>query len=60
MPGNHDRLTIQNEDDVMRSGGLFIYEMLKLRVEQLGIEVEYFKEDINVFIADGIQYIIGH
>lgn len=44
----------------MRSGGLFIYEMLKLRVEQLGIEVEYFKEDINVFIADGIQYIIGH
>lgn len=60
LPWNHDRLTEKNDEDVFRSGWLFIYEMLRLRVEQLWIEVEYFKEDINVFIADGIQYIVGH
>ncbi len=60
LPWNHDRIAGKNDDDLMRSGGLFIYEMLKLRVERLGIEVEYFKEDINVFFADGIQYIVWH
>jgi hypothetical protein len=60
LPWNHDRLTEKNDEDIMRSGWLFIYEMLRLRVEQLWIEVEYFREDINVFIADGIQYIVGH
>jgi hypothetical protein len=57
---NHDRLTIKNDDDIYRTGALVVYELIKRWVSNLGIEVEYFKEHINTFIADNIQYIISH
>jgi hypothetical protein len=60
LSGNHDRFTQNKEDDHWRTGALVIYEMIKRGVSQLGIEVEYFKERINVFVFDGIQYITHH
>jgi hypothetical protein len=60
LPWNHDRMTWRNEDDKIRSGWLIIYELIKRWVSQLGIEVEYFREEINTFIFDNIQYIVSH
>jgi hypothetical protein len=57
---NHDRLTIKNDDDLYRTWALVVYELIKRGVSQLGIEVQYFKEHINTFMADNIQYIISH
>lgn len=57
---NHWRFTQNKEDDHWRTWELVIYEMIKRGVSQLGIDVEYFKERINVFVFDGIQYIIHH
>ena len=60
LGGNHDRMTIKNEDDIYRSWALVVYELIKRGVSNLWIEVEYFKEHINTFIADNIQYIVSH
>lgn len=57
---NHWRFTQNKEDDHWRTWELVIYEMIKRGVSQLWIDVEYFKERINVFVFDGIQYIIHH
>lgn len=60
ITGNHWRFTQNKDNDQWRSGELVIYEMIKRWVSQLGIDVEYFKERINVFVFDGIQYIMHH
>jgi hypothetical protein len=60
ITGNHWRFTQNKDNDQWRSWELIIYEMIKRWVSQLGIEVEYFKERINVFVFDGIQYIMHH
>ncbi len=60
LGGNHDRLTTKNEDDIYRTWALVVYELIKRGVSNLGVEVVYFKEHINTFITDNIQYIISH
>jgi hypothetical protein len=60
ITGNHWRFTQNKDNDQWRSWELVIYEMIKRWVSQLGIDVEYFKERINVFVFDGIQYIMHH
>lgn len=60
ITGNHWRFTQHKEDDHFRAWELVIYEMIKRWVSQLAVEVEYFKENIVVFIVDGIQFIMHH
>lgn len=53
-------MTSKKEDDHWRTGELVIYEMIKKGLSQLDIDVVYFKEFINTFVADNIEYIIYH
>lgn len=60
LTGNHWRFTESKADDHWRTWELVIYEMLKRGVKNLDVEVDYFKDFVNTFVIDWIEYIAYH
>jgi hypothetical protein len=57
---NHDRVTSKNEDDLLRTAGLTIYEFVKRWLANTDITVNYFRENINQIILSWRNYILSH
>jgi len=60
ISGNHDRLTSDNQWDMEKTWWIIIYELIKRGLQNLDIEINFFREEWNNIELDDFNLIINH